>query len=94
MDSYVGPARLEWQANPDTCLGSFDVDLTVVVDDAGWHASATFVTPPQGDDREGWSFLMQLGPYFTLRFLEDEQATILVRVEEEAAERRLLLTAA
>jgi hypothetical protein len=94
VDSYEGPARLEWQANSDTCLGSFDVDLTVVVDDTGWHASATFVAPPQGEDREGWAFLMQLGPYFTLRLLEDEQATILVHVNEEAQEGRLLLTAA
>jgi hypothetical protein len=93
MDSYAGPARPEWQANPDTCLSSFDVDLTVVVDDAGWHASATFVTPPQGDEREGWSFLMKLGPYFALRLLEDQQATILVRVDEDA-DGHLLLTAA
>lgn len=70
------------------------VDLNVVVDDAGWHASATFVTPPTGDDREGWAFLMQLGPYFILRLLEDEQATILAQVEEQAREGRLLLTAA
>ncbi|GAB3881805.1 hypothetical protein GCM10029964_038510 [Kibdelosporangium lantanae] len=67
MDSYTGPARLEWQANSSTCLGSFDVDLSVVVDDAGWHASATFLTPPQGED---WALLMRLDPYFTLRFLE------------------------
>lgn len=94
MDSYAGPARLEWQANSSTCLGSFDVDLAVVVDDAGWHASATFVTPPRGQDREGWAFLMRLGPYLTLRLLEDEQATILVRVDEGAQEGHLLLTVA
>jgi hypothetical protein len=94
VDSYAGPARLEWQANSDTCLGSFDVDLTVVVDDAGWHASATFAARPQGEDREAWSFLMQLDPYFTLRLLEGEHATILVRVDEEEEEGRLLLTVA
>lgn len=94
MDGYVGPARLEWQANSVTCLGSIDVDLSVVVDDVGWHASARFVAPLLGEDREGWRFLLQLDPYFTLRFLEDEQATILVRVDEEADGGRLRLTAA
>ena len=37
---------------------------------------------------------MRLDPYFTLRLLEDDPATILVRVDEEAREGRLLLTAA
>ncbi|GLY66824.1 hypothetical protein Atai01_34430 [Amycolatopsis taiwanensis] len=45
-----------------TCLGSFDVELSVVVDDAGWHTSAVFAAPAQGEDREAWAFLMQLGP--------------------------------
>lgn len=70
------------------------MDLNVAVDDAGWHASATFVTSPVGEDREGWAFPMQVSPYFTLRLLEDEQATILVQVEEEAWDGRLLLAAA
>lgn len=94
MDGYVGPARLEWHANSVTCLGLIDVDLSVVVDDVGWHASARFVAPLLGEDREGWRFLPQLDPYFTLRFLEDGQATILVRVDEEADGGRLRLTAA
>lgn len=92
VDSYVGHARLEWWANSDTCLGAWDVNLTVTVDDAGWHASATFDASPQGEEREGWSFLMRLDPHFTVRFLEDEEATILVRVDEEPPEGRLLLT--
>ncbi|REH33014.1 hypothetical protein BCF44_12086 [Kutzneria buriramensis] len=37
---------------------------------------------------------MQLDPYFTLRLPEEEQATILVHVDEETGEGRLLLTAA
>jgi len=93
MDRYAGPARLEWWANSTTCLGSFDVNVTAVVDDAGWHTSATFVAPPRGEDREGWLFLLRLDPHFTLRPLADEQATILVRVAEDQGDGRLLLTA-
>jgi hypothetical protein len=93
MDRYEGPARLEWWANRSTCLGSVDVELTVAVDAAGWQVSAAFASQLDEDEQEGWSFLMDLDPYFTLRLLEDEGATIDVGVVE-GADGRLTLTAA
>ena len=85
---------MEWWANRDTCLGSVEVNLQVTVDGEGWRASAAFVTPLEGEEREAWEFLMQLGPYFTLRLREDEQATIKVRVVELERGELLALTAA
>jgi len=93
VDRYEGPARLEWWANRGTCLGAFKVQLSVAADAAGWHASATFASQHDEEVQEGWSFLMGLDPYFTLRLLEDEGSTIDVEVIEEP-DGRLTLTAA
>ena len=84
---------MEWWANRSTCLGSGDVELSVTVDAGGWHASAAFAPRLDHDEQEGWSFLTGLDPYFTLRLLEDEGATIDVGVVEEP-DGRLTLTAA
>lgn len=93
MDRYEGPARLEWWANRSTCFGSVDVELSVTAGADGWHASTVFAAPLDDDDREGWSFLMDLSPYFTLRLLEDEGSTIDVKVDNEP-DGRLALSAA
>ncbi|MFA1542276.1 hypothetical protein [Actinomadura monticuli] len=92
MDTYEGAARLEWWANRDTCLCSVSVAIAIVSDDSGWRVSATFVPPLNGEDREGWMFLMALSPYCTLRFDDDEDATVDVRVEEPS-EGKLVLSA-
>jgi hypothetical protein len=82
MDTYEGPAQLEWWANRQTCLSSADVRVRVISDASGWHVSAAFTSPLTGEDREGWAFLRELSPYFTLRFEEDEDAAIDVHVDE------------
>lgn len=93
MDTYEWLARLEWWANRDTCLCSVNVRVVIVSDDSGWRVSATLAPPLTGDEREGWMFLVALSPYFTLRFDDDEDATIDVRVEEPT-EGELTLSAA
>ncbi|MFI0407834.1 hypothetical protein [Actinomadura sp. 3N508] len=92
MDAYEGPACLEWWANPLTCLYSIDVRVSVVNDDSGWHTSAEFDPPLTGDHRETWNFFMDAAPYFTLRFKDDETATIDVHVNKQS-ENGLTLTA-
>jgi hypothetical protein len=93
MDTYEGPARLEWWANRDTCLSSVKVRVLVMGDDSGWHASAAFASPMTSEDRGGWDFIRALSPYFILRVEGDEDATIDVRVDEPS-EGELRLTAA
>ena len=93
MDRYAGSARLEWWANRHTCLGAVEVNLEVTVDTAGWHASARFAAPLAGEDLEDWSLLMLADPCFTLRLLEDDQATIDVHVEQAQPDAPMVLTA-
>ncbi|QFG23440.1 hypothetical protein [Actinomadura sp. WMMB 499] len=93
MDTYEALARLEWWANRDTCLGSVDVQVLVVSDDSGWHASAAIVSPLTSEERQAWVLLMELSPYFTLRFEDDVDATIDVSVDERS-DGELTLTAA
>ncbi|MGW6952288.1 hypothetical protein [Streptomyces xanthophaeus] len=85
MDRFVGQARLEWWANPSTCLGTYEIDITVTVAvDAvgtlratGRHAKSLDTT-----EREGWDFLMELDPHFSLAFPGEDRGGITVRVVE------------
>ncbi|MGW3328002.1 hypothetical protein [Streptomyces virginiae] len=84
MDGFVGRARLEWWANSSTCLETYDIDITVTVDAVGrsWatgrHADALDTT-----QREGWDFLMEMDPHFSLAFPGEDRGGIMVRVVEE-----------
>jgi hypothetical protein len=91
MDGYEGPAMLEWWANRSTCLGALGVRVTVRVTGNDWTCDAVFDPPLSAEDREGFDFLMELDPLFTLRF--DEGSTLLVDVVAAGDERRLALTA-
>ena len=90
MDIYDGTATLEWWANPATCLGSFRVTLTVSVVSGGWKGVAMLDSPRLEADREGFEFLMQLDPVFTLSFPDD--STILVNVIAEGVSGCLILS--
>jgi hypothetical protein len=90
MDSYEGPATLEWWANRSTCLGSVAVHVAVCVTGNEWTCEASFSSPLGEDEREGFDFLMALDPVFTLRFQED--STLVVNVAE-TTRGRLTLTA-
>jgi hypothetical protein len=93
VDRYEGLAHLEWWANRLTCLGAFRVRVLVTAIGTDWLASADFVEPLSAEEHEGWSFLTQLSPYFTLRFEADESAAIDVRVDRSEND-RLALSAA
>jgi len=67
MDTYEGPARLEWWANPATCLGSIDVRVLVVSDEAGWRVSAAVASPMTSEGRGGLEV-----PHSTVALLHPE----------------------
>ncbi|MFE1909564.1 hypothetical protein ACFW96_38820 [Streptomyces gardneri] len=83
MDRFAGQARLEWWANHAVCLEKYDIDITVTVDAVGtwgatgWHANALDTT-----QREGWDFLMEMDPHFSIVFPGEDNSGILVRVFE------------
>ena len=82
VDRYSGPARLEWWANASTCLATAEIDLTVTVQDATWRAAAGPAPPLQGEERAGWSLLLEFSPYATLVLPGAANGRIEVHVEQ------------
>lgn len=83
MDGFVGRASLEWWANHATCLEKYDIDLIVAVDAAGtWRARGRHADALDTTQREGWDFLMEMDPYFSIVFPGEDQGGILVSVVE------------
>ncbi|MFF2780328.1 hypothetical protein ACFVU3_36145 [Streptomyces sp. NPDC058052] len=94
MDGFVGQARLEWWANHVTCLEKYDIDVIVTVDAVGtWWASGQHAHALGTTQREGWDFLMEMDPYFSLVLPGEEQGGVLVNVVE-AEDGTLTLTKA
>ncbi|MFD0355231.1 hypothetical protein ACFVHW_16055 [Streptomyces sp. NPDC127110] len=92
MDSYQGTATLEWWANESTCLGEFDVQVSVCVVGDDWVCDAMLGPERLSDDhREVFDLLLDLDSVFTLRF--DESSEILVNVVRVGDSGHLALTA-
>lgn len=83
MDRFVGQGRLEWWANRSTCLEMYDIDITVTVDAVGkWRATGRHANALDTTRREGWDFLMEMGPHFSIAFPDEDRGGIMVRVVE------------
>ncbi|SCD89678.1 hypothetical protein GA0115253_102288, partial [Streptomyces sp. Termitarium-T10T-6] len=83
MDRFVGQARLEWWANQSTCLGTYDIAITVTVDaDGEWWATGRQATALHATERESWDFLLEMDPHFSLAFPGEDCGGIMVRVVE------------
>ncbi|MER7833379.1 hypothetical protein [Streptomyces sp. NPDC095602] len=83
MDRFVGHGRLEWWANQSTCLEMYDIDITVTVDAVGkWRATGRQANALDATQREGWDFLMETDPHFSLAFPGEDRGGITVRVVE------------
>ncbi|MFJ8770440.1 hypothetical protein [Streptomyces clavifer] len=92
MDRFAGQARLEWWANHATCLEKYDI--TVTVDAVGtWRATGRHANALDTTQREGWDFLMEMDPYFSIVFPGEDNGGVLVRVFE-AEDGTLTLTKA
>lgn len=92
MDSYQGTATLEWWASESTCLGEFDVQVSVCVVGDDWVCDAMLGPERLSDDhREVFDLLLDLDSVFTLRF--DESSEILVNVVRVGDSGHLALTA-
>ncbi|OPC77012.1 hypothetical protein B4N89_41255 [Embleya scabrispora] len=83
MNRFVGRARLEWWANGSMCLGMYDIDITVTVDAVGgWRGTGRHVEGLGTTEREGWDFLMEMDPLFSLAFPGEDRGGIVVRIVE------------
>ncbi|MFG2841371.1 hypothetical protein ACGFYE_41090 [Streptomyces zaomyceticus] len=94
MERFAGRGRLEWWANQSICLEMYDIDITVTVDAVGkWCATGRHADALDTTQREGWDFLMEMDPHFSLAFPGEDRGAIMVRVVE-AADGTLTLTEA
>ncbi|MFD6826625.1 hypothetical protein ACFWC5_40795 [Streptomyces sp. NPDC060085] len=94
MDRYVGQGRLEWWANQSICLEMYDIDITTTVDAVGkWQATGCHASALDTTQREGWDFLMEMDPHFSIAFPGEDRGGITVRVVE-AKDGTLTLTEA
>jgi len=83
MDRFVGQGRLEWWANQSICLEMYDIDITVTVDAVGkWRATGRHANALDATQREGWDFLMEMDPHFSIAFPGEDCGGITVRVVE------------
>ncbi|MFC9595311.1 hypothetical protein ACFTUC_36635 [Streptomyces sp. NPDC056944] len=94
MDRFAGQARLEWWANHATCLGEYDIDITATVDVVGqWQATGRHANALDTIQRDGWAFLMEMDPHFSIAFPGEDRGGIMVLVVE-AGDGTLRLTEA
>ncbi|MEY9904855.1 hypothetical protein ABIA35_001071 [Catenulispora sp. MAP12-49] len=94
MEPFKSPARLEWWAKPSMCIGEYEIDITVTVDPAGvWSAQGRHSHALDTTQREGWDFLVEMDPCFSLAFPGEERGHLMVRVDE-AQDGDLILTEA
>jgi hypothetical protein len=80
---------LDWWANSSTRIGSVEIDVVIEADGSDWVAHGRLAR--QDDDREGFLFLCELDPVFTMRF--DGEGTVSVVVHDIKEDgRRFTLT--
>ncbi|MFF0556506.1 hypothetical protein [Streptomyces sp. NPDC004266] len=83
MDRFVGQASLEWWANHATCLEKYAIDIANTVNTTGmWQATGRHTHVLDTAQREGWDFLMEMDPYFSVVFPGEDNSGIFVRVLE------------
>jgi hypothetical protein len=83
MDRFVGQASLEWWASREICLEKYGIDIIVTVDEVGtWQATGRHANLLDTTQREGWDFLMEMDPHFSVVFPGEDNSGILVRVFE------------
>jgi hypothetical protein len=79
MEAFEGHCWLEWSANSSTLLGSVEITVVMAATRSNWTAQGHLITE-DNDDREGFVFLCELDPVFTLRF--DDASTVSVTVHD------------
>ena len=77
MDRFEGCCHLDWWANAVTCLASVAVSVVITVAETGWAAEGRLVGADD-EGREGFAFLCDMDPVFTLRFDEESELAVTV----------------
>lgn len=79
MDQYLGPAQLEWWANPSTCLATYNVTVAL---NPGAAEPATIGTGRAllnaAADVEAFAWLCELDPVFLLCIPDGHEVTVVL----------------
>ena len=79
MDRFEGRCWLDWWANSSTNLGGIEVSVAITPTVQGWTAHGELISDPTSEDvREGFAFLCDLDPVFTLRFRDGSTIQVTV----------------
>jgi hypothetical protein len=79
MDRVEQDCWLDWWANSVTNLGGFSVSVTIAATPDGWDAHGHLTDDALNDDaRDGFHFLCDLDPVFTLQFHDDSSVQVVV----------------
>lgn len=89
MDRFEGRCWLDWWANTSTLLGSVEVAAVITARDRGWDAHGSLLSNTD-EGRDGFAFLCDQDPVFTLRFADG--STVAVTVHPTEDHRRFTLT--
>lgn len=82
MDRVERRCHLDWWANPVALLASVEVAVVIAGTDTGWAAEGHLISDDE-EERDGFAFLCDIDPVFTLRF--DDESTIEVTVHPPAS---------
>jgi hypothetical protein len=90
VERFEGRCWLDWWAHSSTLLGSVEIAVVVAAAGSDWTAQGRLIIEDD-DARDGFVFLCELDPVFTLKF--DDGSTVLVTVHDvEECGRRFHLT--
>jgi hypothetical protein len=89
MDRFEGRCWLDWWANSSTNLGGCEASVVITPTETSWDAHGHLISDDE-DERDGFAFLCDLDPLFTLRF--PDASTIAVTVHRIDEHGRFTLT--
>jgi hypothetical protein len=83
MDRFEGRCWFEWWANSSTLLAAIEVGVVITTSSAGWDACGRLTSDLGDEDHEGYAFLCDIDPVFTLRFEGDSTIDVIVHPTDE-----------
>jgi hypothetical protein len=82
VDRFEGTAWLDWWANSSTNLGGIEVLVTVTHTAGAWEARGHLIDD-HDEVREGFAFLCDLDPAFTLRFVDEATLQVIAHASDD-----------
>ncbi|PYC75296.1 hypothetical protein C7C45_03300 [Micromonospora arborensis] len=78
MERFEGRCWLDWWANSSINFGGIKISVVITPTETGWDAHGQLISDLSDDDREGFIFLCDMSPVFTLRFQDGSTVEVTV----------------